>query len=298
MKKILNPKCSAFTLIETLAALTVSSMVLLVVLALYSRAQKGAAACIDKLENHRLPREVLQRIAEDLDRVAGSGQDARIGIENKFQDGLPVAKMEIQRFVNDAKDQPQVLERIIWQSSIDPDTGMLTLYRSHSGISVEDKLLDDQKEPWQRELYVPICTGLTFFKIEIPQDSVLLNGWSNENMPPAVMVTLSFTQPYKTVSGTLDVPEENKIIRTVAIDRTRKPAFTLAPFDVNQFFDTNQPFDANKPFDDNLSPDLNELSDVIQPDDAVRPVDAKPPVRIRPNVPTRQPNPRPRGMNR
>jgi prepilin-type N-terminal cleavage/methylation domain-containing protein len=304
MKKILNSKCRAFTLIETLAALTVGSMVLLVVLALYSRAQRGAAACIDKLENHRLPREVLQRIAEDLDRVAGSGQDARIGIENKFQDGLPVAKMEILRFVNDAKDQPQVLERIVWQSSIDPDSGLLTLYRSHSGISVEDKLLDEQKEPWQRELFVPICTGLTFFKIEVPQDNALLNGWSNENMPPAVMVTLSFTQPYKTVSGTLDVPEEEKIIRTVAIDRTRKPAFTLAPFDANQFFDTNQPFDANKPndankpVDNNLSPDLNELSDVIQPDNAVRPVDAKPPVRIRPNVPTRQPNPRPRGMNR
>ena len=298
MKKNPNSKCRAFTLIETLAALTVSSMVLLVVLALYSRAQKGAAACIDKLENQRLPREVLQRITEDLDRVAGSGQDARIVIENKFQDGLPVAKMEILRFVNDAKNQPQVLERIVWQSSIDPDSGMLTLYRSHSGISVEDKLLDEQKEPWQRELFVPICTGLTFFKIEVLQDSVLLNGWSNENMPPAVMVTLSFTQPYKTVSGTLDVPEEEKIIRTIAIDRTRKPAFTLPPFDVNQLFDTNQPFDANKPFDDNLSPDLNELSDVIQPDDAVRPVDAKPSVRIRPNVPTRQPNPRPRGMNR
>ncbi len=274
----------AFTLIEMLAALTVGSMVLLVVLALYNRAQMGAAACIDKLENNRLPREVLQRIAEDLDRIAGSGQEVKIDIANKFQDGLPVAKMEILRRINDAKEQPQTLEKVVWQSNIDPDSGLLTLYRGHSGIALEDKLLDEQKESWQRELFVPVCTGLTFFRIEVPQGGAFLNGWSSENIPPAVKVTLSFAQPFKTINGTLDVYEQDKIIRTIAVDRTRKPTFTLAVFDANQ------------PFDANLSPDANLSSGVDLPSDVVQPVDE--PVRFEPSTPTRRPNPRIRGTNR
>ena len=85
----------AFTLVEILAALTVGTMVLIVVLALYNRGQSGAAAVIDKLESSRLPREIFQRIAEDLDRVVVAGQGTQIDIQNKFQDGFQVAKMEI-----------------------------------------------------------------------------------------------------------------------------------------------------------------------------------------------------------
>jgi hypothetical protein len=108
-------------------------------------------------------------------------------------------------------------------------------------------------------------------------------------MPPAVVITLSFALPFKTTSGTLDVPEEDKIIRTVAIDRTRKPAFTLAPFDVNQ------PLDANMPVDANEVPDVNQPADVIEPADTV---DTRPAERFKPRTPTRRPNLRPRGTTR
>jgi prepilin-type N-terminal cleavage/methylation domain-containing protein len=275
MKKIINQKKRAFTLIEILAAVTIGSMVLIVVLALYSRAQAGASDCLAKLEYHRLPREILQRIAEDLDGVAGAGQQARIDIQNKFQDGLPVAKMEILRLITDAKGQSQPLEKIVWQSSIDPDTGLLTLYRSHSGIALEDKLLDDQKEPWQRELFVPVCEGLTLFRIEVSQGGALLDRWTSENLPPAIIITHSFAQPYKTINGTFDVPEEDKIVRTFAVDRTRKLQFTLSPFDVNQMFDANEMFDVNEMsddqegLDDGSQPDENEEPgpDIDEPDD-------------------------------
>jgi hypothetical protein len=254
MNDMYDKKCisCAFTLAETLAALTVGSMVLIVVLAFYNRAQTGAASVINKLESSRLPREVLQRIAEDLDRIVGSGHGAQIDIVNKFQDGYPVAKLEILRVINDDKDQPQTLEKVVWQSNIEPDSGLLALYRSHSGIALEDNLLDAQKEPWQRELFVPICAGLTFFRIEVYQDgNAPLDKWSGESLPAAVMVTLSFAQPYKTADGTFDVPEEGKLVRTVAIDRTRKPAFTIPSFDANQLPDVNQPADANQPADVN-----------------------------------------------
>jgi prepilin-type N-terminal cleavage/methylation domain-containing protein len=247
----------AFTLVEMLAALSIGTMVLLAVLALYNRGQSGSAAVLNKMESNRLPREVFQRIAEDLDRVAGGGQGVQIDVLNKLQDGLSAAKLEIFRPINDAKDQQQTLEKIVWQSSIDPESGLLTLYRSHSGIAMEDALLDNQKEPWQRELFVPICSGITFFKIEIPKDAnqTPLDRWT-EGVPSVIRITMSFAQPYKTITGTFDVPDEDKIVRTIAVDRTRRPAFTISLVDANQA-DVNGAGDANKPADTNTPADIN-----------------------------------------
>jgi hypothetical protein len=239
----------AFTLVEVLAALTVGTMVLIVVLALYNRGQSSSAAVIDRMERDRLPREVFQRIAEDLDRVVGAGQGTQIDILNKFQGGFEAAKMEIVRNITDDKDQPQIFEKIVWQSSVDHDSGLLTLYRSHSGIALEDTLLDSQKEAWQREVFVPICTGLTLFRIEVPKGETTVDQWTGEGLPLAVKVTLSFAQPYKTVTGTFDVPEQDKLVRTIAIDRTRKLTFNISANDVNQPADANQPTDANDAVD-------------------------------------------------
>jgi type II secretory pathway pseudopilin PulG len=242
-----------FTLVEILAALTIGSMILIVVLAMYSRAQSSAASVTGKLENNRLPREIMQRIAEDLGRVSSADPDTQITVENKYQDGFAVAKMEISRTINDIKNQPQLFEKIVWQSSIEPDTGVLTLYRSHSGLAMEDVLLDRQKEPWQRELFVPVCTGLSFFRIEVPRDvNTMLNEWSAEKLPPAIVVTLSFAPPFQAADGTFDVPDEDKIVRTIAIDRTRKPRFTLPPIDPNLL-------EALEP---NETEELNDINDV------------------------------------
>jgi len=248
MQPIKNKICSfarAFTLVEVLAAMTVGTMVLIVVMALYNRGQRASAAVIDRMESSRLPREVFQRIAEDLDRVVGAGQGTQIDILNKLQDGFSVAKIEILRNITDTKEQPQVLEKIVWQSSIDHDSGLLTLYRSHSGIALEDTLLDSQKEAWQREVFVPICTGITLFRIEIPKGETYIDRWTGEILPPAVKVTLSFAQPYKTVTGTFDVAEQDKLVRTIAIDRTRKVAFSIATSDANESNDVNEESDAN-----------------------------------------------------
>lgn len=258
------------TLVEMLAALTIGSMVLIVVLAIYSRAQSGASSVTDKLENNRLPREVLQRITEDLDRITGFSQntqnsasvrDVQITIDNKYQDGYAVAKMEMTRTINDSKNQPQVFEKIVWQSSIEPDSNALTLYRGHSGLAMEDSLLDRQKETWQRELFVPVCSGLTFFRIEIPQDAnTMLNQWSAANLPRAIVVTLSFAPPYKAPDGTYDVADEDKIVRTIAIDRTRKIAFSLPPIDPN-LFDANDANNTKDPNHPKKAKDSNDIND-------------------------------------
>jgi len=219
-----------FSLAEVLAALTIAAMILVAVLGIYSRAEHSATAAIRKLDSSRLPAEILQRIAEDLDKIIASDSETRITIENKFDKGLPTARLTIQKSIYDGKDDPQMFEEIIWQAGYDYDSGAngLALYRSHSGMALEDKLLDEKRKDWEKAYsLVPICTGVTFFKIQVPRGENFQDAWVSPSPPPGIKVTISFAQPFETVSGTLDVPEAEKIVRTIAIDRTRKLRFEI-----------------------------------------------------------------------
>ena len=221
-----------FSLAELLAAMTIAAMVLVAVLGIYSRAENSAEAVTTKLNSSQLPSEVLQRIAEDLDKIIAFEADTKITIENKFEKGLPTARLTIQKSINNSLNQEQIFEKIVWQTDFDYDAGSnsLVLYRSHSGMAVEDKLLDKQRQSWEQNYpLVPICRGVTFFKIQVPRGENFLDKWSSTSLPPGITVTISFAEPFKTVRGTLDVPDEEKITRTIAIDRTRKIRFQLAP---------------------------------------------------------------------
>jgi len=221
-----------FSLAEVLAALTIAAMVLVAVLGIYSRAERSAAAVTRKLNSSQLPSEILQRLAEDLDRIIASGSDTRITIENRAEKGFPTARLTIRKSIYNSKNQEQIFEEIVWQTSFDYDTGTngLVLYRSHSGIALEDKLLDEKREDWEKTYsFVPICTGVTFFKVQVPQGEEFLDKWANPSLPAGITVTISFAEPFETVRGTLDVPEAEKITRIIAIDRTRKIKFKIPP---------------------------------------------------------------------
>lgn len=220
---------SGFSLAEVLAALMIGAMVLVAVLGIYGRAERSAAAVTRKLDRLRLPSEVLQRIAEDLDGIISDGSRTKITVENKFKNGFRIARLTITRTMTDTRNNEQILEKIIWQSNYDyeSDIGGLILYRSHSGIELEDKLLDKNKEDWERELFVPICTGITFFEIRVPRGKTFVDRWAADTLPPGIEVAISFAEPFKKVDGTLDVPDEEKITRTIAIDRTRKIRFAV-----------------------------------------------------------------------
>jgi prepilin-type N-terminal cleavage/methylation domain-containing protein len=219
---------NGFSLAEMLAALTISSMILVAVLSIYSRAENATASVTRKLNSTSLPAEILQRIAEDLDRMAGTGSGAKITIENKTVNGLQTAKLVISTTFYNKENKEQTFEEIVWQGNYDyeTDTG-LVLYRSHSGITVEDKLLDDQKENWEKELFVPICSSVTFFKIVARANGSLVDGWTNPSLPYGIMVTVSFAEPFKKLDGTLDVPEDEKISRTIAVNKSRKIKFEI-----------------------------------------------------------------------
>lgn len=223
-----------FSLAEILAALTIGAMVMVAVLSIYRRAENSVDAVIRKLDSSQIPGEVLQRIAEDLDNIISSGSDATITIENKFENIassmlVPAARLTITRTIQDSKDREQKFQEIIWQSSYDfqSASNSLTLYRSSGGLNMEDKVLEKNKEDPERERFVPICSGVTFLKIVVPADKNPLEKW-NGSPPRGIMVTISFAEPYKRADGTFDVPEEEKISRTIAIDRTRKIRFDLS----------------------------------------------------------------------
>jgi prepilin-type N-terminal cleavage/methylation domain-containing protein len=219
-----------FSLAEVLAALTIGAMISVAVLGIYQRADRSAAAVIQRLDSSRLPSEILQRITEDLDTVISSSSAAKVIIENKLANVagtmlLSTAKLTITDTIEDNRNRELKFKEIIWQSSYDVESPAdgLVLYRSHW----EDKVLDKNKEDLEREIFVPICAGVTFFKIEAVTGNIRAERW-NSAPPPGIAVTISFAEPYKRVDGTFDVPDEEKITRTIALDRTRKIRFEIA----------------------------------------------------------------------
>ena len=233
-----NRKRYGFSLAEVMAALTIGAMILVGVLGVYSRAQRSADAVVKNLERYRLPSEVLQRIAEDLDDIISSESNMEVTIENAILHGYPAARLKITNKFTNSQNQEQIFEEIIWQSSYDYENlnDGLVLYRSHRGIAMEDNLLERGKEDWERELLIPICDGVTLFKINAVSGTQLLDKW-NGALPTGVQITLSFAEPFKRADGSLDVPEEDKITRTIAIDRTRKISFLI---DGEEITDSNE----------------------------------------------------------
>jgi hypothetical protein len=255
----------AFSLIETGTVLTITAMLVLAALGIYNRVRASAAAINQTLDKHLLATEVLHRIAEDLDRLVAPGSGTTISIVNKLDaSGYNITRLIIENSVYGDNNKPRTFEKITWQTYYDLFEGFLILYRCHDGLNPEDSVLTDDLEAERQKagtsLFIPLCTGITFFKIQAPvvnnlaqeimqrqnnnapgrqQDSgKFIDRWTDKTLPNAVTVTISFAQPYETVTGRLDVPEDEKISRTIAIDRTRKIPYRFierdfTPPDVN-----------------------------------------------------------------
>ena len=148
-----------------------------------------------------------------------------------MEDGYPTALIKLTTVIKDKKQVNQVLEEIVWQANVDIQTNRLVLYRSHTGLLVEDKLLDrDRDEVETLYPFVPVCGGLTAFRVEVKQGDEwtdFLSG-SDRSLPNGIRITLSDAQAEKNVQGEWEVPEEDLVTRTIAIDRTRVLKFEVA----------------------------------------------------------------------
>ncbi len=217
-----------YSLGEMLAALVIGAMVLTAILGVYGQANRAAEAVLDRIESPSLATEILQRIAEDLDRTLGADENVAVQIRNGFDNGFVTAELIVRRTLKDAENKEQTLEEIIWRAGYDYDSAVpgMVIYRSRTGVGLEDKLLDAQRADWESNYtFVPLCRGVTYFRIEVPRGDGAVDRWPGPSAPPGVRVILSFAKPYETVRGTLDVFDEQKISRTIAVDRVRAIRF-------------------------------------------------------------------------
>jgi len=258
MASAAKKKFRGISLVETIVVVAVAAMVMTAVLRIYNQVRTTAVSINQALDEDIMATEILQRIAEDLDRLAAPGLDTRININNKFSHGYNISRLVIENRIFDKRDSPVIFEKVIWQTYYDTFEEAVILYRSHRGINLEEKLLDADKEKIQRQMFIPLCTGITFFKIQVLRNEDFLDQWSSSKLPKSVVATISFGEPFKTISGELDVADEEKTSRTIAIDRTRKIKYIFVE-KLFTFDDANEPMDPNLITDPNMI-DANDLS--------------------------------------
>jgi len=236
---------SAFTLIETIVVLMLGTLILIAVLGVYSRIRTSGGVILDRLQQNRLQVEILQKIAEDIDRLAAPGFDATISFQNRLNNGYRSAALTLQNSYYDKNDKKETYEQIEWRTSYDSAYDSLTLYRMHGGLNVEDKVLgvDPDVPP-----YIPVAQGVTYFELKAQQGETVLGSWTSETLPKAVRVGISFALPRELEDGSVGVPEEEIFFRTIAIDRTR-----LIPYQfIKKRFDLPEETDPN---------DISEIAD-------------------------------------
>jgi type II secretory pathway component PulJ len=227
-------KCrtQGFSLIEILTVLILSVMILVATIMIYSRVRGNAVMINARLDQGSVPDEILQKIAEDIDRLAAPGFDATISIQNKMDTGYNSAQLIIENryYGNEEPPQPNIYERVVWQSIYDPMLDQMTLYRSHSGLNLEDTVVDNLRSGDEKpDMYVPICPGLTYFGVYALTDAnEMAPQWQKQTMPNGVMIKLSLQPMVQMEDGSFELPEDTIVSRAVAVDRTRPIAYQLS----------------------------------------------------------------------
>ena len=220
----------AYSLAEVLVSLVIASMIVIAILTIYDRFQRSADAIYNHLFETHVPTEVLQLIGEDLDRLHQQ-ENIKVTVENKLDNGYEVSRLTLAEFYYDEEGEEQEFRTIVWQGAYDIQNERVILYRKHSGLELEDTLLDPLRDSLNEEQYpfIPICGGLSLFKVQVPQDRdgfvELLDTWDQQNLPTGLKISLSLGIPTLGSNGQLVVQEDDIVARTIALDRTRAIEF-------------------------------------------------------------------------
>ncbi len=256
--KYINKKNYGFTLAETLAALVIAMMVMAATVAVYSTVRKAQFSIDRRLKEGFTATEIIQRISEDIDRLALPSSDVTLSIKNKLDiEGFKISQMIIESKYYDKDNTPQTFEKIIWQSRVAPDGNQLVVYRAHSGYSMEDKMLEEKKEKYEMEKYIPVCSGATMFAIEVSDGNNVTETWESTDLPQAVKISISFEPRWQDALGNMTVSEESVRTKTVAVNRFRQIPYT---FVYKEFGDANEIGDINDINDVNLPDDINDVN--------------------------------------
>ena len=243
-----------FTLAEAIATLVIAAMIMVTVTGIYIGIKRAEASINRRLEGGFQTMEILQRITEDIDKLAMPGSDVTMSIKNKIDiGGYSVSQMIIESKIYGKDNKPLTFEKIVWQSRVDMDTNGLTLYRAHSGYTLEDKMLEEPKEKYETELYIPVCSGVEIFSIQPVVEGNTVESWESQTLPPSARVSLSFAQREQDALGNMSVPQESVQTKSVVINRFKRIPYQFIPkaIDANLISDTNLPVEPNKAADVN-----------------------------------------------
>ena len=258
----------AFTLIETISVLVIVAIIMIATLKVHSRVRHVTMSINNKLDENRLTSEVLQRIAEDIDKLAAPGFDTKVSIQNKTEAGFNKAQLIIENKIYDTSNKAKTFERITWHAYYDPFLEEMILYRSHGGIALEDKLLDvitpegdeearslADRQRLGNEPYIPICSGMTLFEIKALVDEKYSSSWTSDALPNAITINISFAPFVETETGEFEIPAEDIFTRTVAVDRSRKIKYKFIA----------REFDIEDPNSMDMDMDLDDTGDPNNP---------------------------------
>ncbi|KKK68859.1 hypothetical protein LCGC14_2939840, partial [marine sediment metagenome] len=81
----IEEKRSGYTLFELITVLVIGTMIIITAMTVFNRIRSAAAAIDRNLETNTLATEILQRIAEDIDRMAMPGTDTTLVLRNKIR---------------------------------------------------------------------------------------------------------------------------------------------------------------------------------------------------------------------
>ncbi len=223
---------AAFTLIETLTAVMLTALLITAVMAMYYHTRRGIARLAGQIDENRLAREILQKVAEDIDRLAAPGFDATMAFRNKYDNGYNAAQLTLEnKFYGSAvPPKPEIYDRVVWQTLYDDWNRTLTLYRMHEGLNLEDKVLEkDAAASPSLGMFIPVADGLTHFEMVTVDGETVTAQWDKPTLPTSVRIGVSFAPMEQLPDGRLGVPPELILYRTVAIDRTRFIPYKFVP---------------------------------------------------------------------
>ena len=274
-RNTLKPNRSAFSLVEMLIVLSMVSVIVIAALKIHSQVRKAAAAVSSKIDNDVLPVNVLQRIAEDIDRLSMPGAETTFTINNKTLKGMSKSQLVIRNYYYDKDNKKTLYEIITWRAHYDTFEERTELLRSHGGLALEDSLLDvigseetatseaklsqEELQKDGKEPFIFICSDFSLFEFSVPQGpekDPLLN-WTSTKMPPAITAAISFAEPIEDAFGDIFIPSEQIYTRTIATDRIKKIPFQF----VRQEFEPDDPNELEDP--NELNTDIDMTADEI-----------------------------------
>ena len=242
-------KPKGFSLVELLTALFIVCILVVALTTIYSASVNAISAIDEKLEDGFNSNDIIHRIVDDVSTVSSYDTDTSLTLKSKIVDGVTLYRLEVLSKIYDNSGKEIEYKKVIWQSDYDFATGEISLYRCMSGMAVEDPVLStDARNNPDVDIFVPVCSGLTYFTMQVPQVTNTsageienyLDSWEKDEMPGGIMVELSFAPPVEYVTGEVEVVAEDRISRRISVNRSREYKFKFVAKDLEGIYGDDQ----------------------------------------------------------